>query len=75
MGDAEADDLVDRAQAEVYAITDHRVTEDYHSLADIMPGALDEIEAIGSRGGAMTGVPTGFADLEFRRPTACAPAR
>jgi replicative DNA helicase len=55
---------VDRAQAEVYAITDHRVTEDYHSLADIMPGALDEIEAIGSRGGAMTGVPTGFADLD-----------
>ena len=50
-GDAEADDLVDRAQAEVYAITDHRVTEDYHSLADIMPGALDEIEAIGSRTG------------------------
>ena len=63
-GDAEADDLVDRAQAEVYAITDHRVTEDYQSLADIMPGALDEIEAIGSRGGAMTGVPTGFADLD-----------
>ena len=63
-GDADADDLVDRAQAEVYAITDHRVTEDYHSLADIMPGALDEIEAIGSRDGAMTGVPTGFADLD-----------
>ena len=63
-GDAEADDLVDRAQAEVYAITDHRVTEDYHSLADIMPGALDEIEAIGSRDGGMTGVPTGFADLD-----------
>ena len=63
-GDAEADDLVDRAQAEVYAITDHRVTEDYHSLADIMPGALDEIEAIGSRDGGITGVPTGFADLD-----------
>jgi replicative DNA helicase len=63
-GDADADDLVDRAQAEVYAITDKRTTEDYHSLADIMPGALDEIEAIGSRGGGMTGVPTGFADLD-----------
>jgi replicative DNA helicase len=63
-GDANADDLVDRAQAEVYSITDQRGTEDYHSLADIMPGALDEIEAIGSRGGAMTGVPTGFADLD-----------
>jgi replicative DNA helicase len=29
-----------------------------------MEGALDEIEAIGSRGGAMVGVPTGFADLD-----------
>src|SRR6201985_99904 len=63
-GDADADDLVDRAQAEVYAVTDKRTTEDYASLADIMPGALGEIEAIGSRGGAMTGVPTGFADLD-----------
>jgi replicative DNA helicase len=63
-GDAEADDLVDRAQAEVYAVTDRRTSEDYHSLSEIMPGALDEIEAIGSRGGVLTGVPTGFSDLD-----------
>jgi replicative DNA helicase len=63
-GDSDADDLVDRAQAEVYAVTDRRIAEDYHSLSEIMPGALDEIEAIGSRGGQMTGVPTGFADLD-----------
>ncbi len=63
-GEADADDLVDRAQAEVYAVTDRRTSEDYHSLSEIMPGALDEIEAIGSRGGGLTGVPTGFADLD-----------
>ena len=63
-GDADADDLVDRAQAEVFAVTDRRASEDYHSLSEIMPGALDEIEAIGSRGGVLTGVPTGFADLD-----------
>jgi len=63
-GEADADDLVDRAQAEVYAVTDRRNGEDYHSLSEIMPGALDEIEAIGSRGGGLTGVPTGFADLD-----------
>ena len=63
-GEADADDLVDRAQAEVFAVTDHRASEDYHSLSEIMPGALDEIEAIGSRGGVLTGVPTGFADLD-----------
>jgi replicative DNA helicase len=63
-GDADADDLVDRAQAEVYAVTDNRMGEDYHSLSEIMPGALDEIEAIGSHNGVLTGVPTGFADLD-----------
>ena len=63
-GDGEADELVDRAQAEVYGVTERRVSEDYLPLSDIMPGALDEIEAIGSHGGKMTGVPTGFADLD-----------
>ena len=63
-GEADADELVDRAQAEVYAVTERRTSEDYHSLSEIMPGALDEIEAIGSHNGMLTGVPTGFADLD-----------
>ena len=63
-GDGDADELVDRAEAEVYGVTDRRITEDYLPLAEIMPGALDEIEAIGSRGGSLAGVPTGFADLD-----------
>jgi replicative DNA helicase len=63
-GDGDASDLVDRAEAEVYGVTDRRVSEDYLPLSEIMPGALDEIEAIGSRGGSLSGVPTGFADLD-----------
>ena len=63
-GDGDADDLVDRAEAEIYGVTEHRVSDDYLPLSEIMPGALEEIEAIGSRGGALTGVPTGFADLD-----------
>src|SRR6201999_276013 len=63
-GDGDADELVDRAEAEVYQVADRRVAEDYHALAEIMPAALDEIEAIGSRGGGLTGVPTGFSDLD-----------
>jgi replicative DNA helicase len=63
-GDGDVNDLVDRAEAEVYGVTDRRVSEDYLPLAEIMPGALDEIEAIGSRGGTLAGVPTGFADLD-----------
>ncbi len=62
--DGEVDDIVDTAQAEVYAVTERRTSEDYLPLSEIMEGALDEIEAIGSHGGQMVGVPTGFADLD-----------
>jgi replicative DNA helicase len=63
-GDGDADEMVDKAQAEVYAVTDRRIAEDYHSLSEIMPAALEEIEAIGAHGGGISGVPTGFADLD-----------
>ena len=63
-GDGEVDDLVDHAQAEIYRVAEKRTGEDYLALADIMPGALDEIEAIGAHDGSLTGVPTGFADFD-----------
>ena len=63
-GEGEVDDVVDEAQAEIYSVTEKRTAEDYAPLKDIMEGALDEIEAIDSRGDAMVGVPTGFTDLD-----------
>ncbi len=63
-GTGDVDLTVDRAQAEVYDVTDRRASEDYLPLRDIMGDALNEIEAIGNRGGEMIGVPTGFADLD-----------
>ena len=63
-GEGEVDDVVDRAQAEVYEVTERRTAEDYLPLRELMDGALTEIEAISNRGGQMVGVPTGFADLD-----------
>jgi replicative DNA helicase len=62
--EGQVDDVVDRAQAEVYGVTDKRVSEDYAPLADLMELTIDELEAIGNRDGAMAGVPTGFAELD-----------
>ncbi len=62
MGDV--DDVVDRAQQAIYDVTEKRSNEDYALLEDLMQPTMDELEAIGSRGGSMTGVPTGFADLD-----------
>ncbi|RYE76289.1 MAG: replicative DNA helicase, partial [Myxococcales bacterium] len=60
----EVDDTVDRAQAEIYAITEKRQSDDYAPLSEIMESTLDEIEAISNRDGGLTGVPTGLMDLD-----------
>jgi len=61
-GDVE--EIVNAAQAEVYAVTERRTSEDYLPLSEIMEGAIDEIEASSHRGDGLIGVPTGFADLD-----------
>jgi len=62
--DGEVDTIVDSAQAEIYAVTERRSSEDYLPLSEIMEGTLDEIESIGNSGGGISGVPTGFAGLD-----------
>jgi replicative DNA helicase len=63
-GGRDVDDLVDLAQQAVYDVTERRVSEDFAVLADMLQPTLDEIEAVGAQGGMMTGVPTGFTDLD-----------
>ncbi len=63
-GQGNIDDVVDRAQAEVYEVTDRRTSDDYKPLSELMGDALTEIEAIGNRGGERVGVPTGFEDFD-----------
>jgi replicative DNA helicase len=60
----EVDDLVDRAQAEVYAVTERRSSEDYQPLSALMGDTIDELDKIASHGDQLVGVPTGFADLD-----------
>jgi replicative DNA helicase len=61
--EGEVDDAVDQAQAEVFAVTERRESEDYIQLAQLLPSALDEMEKISS-GVAGEGVKTGFKDLD-----------
>src|SRR4051812_14477893 len=60
----DVDDVVDRAQQAVYEVTERRTSEDYVRLDEIMQQAFDEIEAMGSRGSEIYGVPTGFKELD-----------
>ena len=61
---ADVDEVVDRAQAAVYEVTERRMSEDYIALEELLQPTMDEIDAIASRGGVAAGVPTGFVDLD-----------
>ncbi|WP_372443211.1 replicative DNA helicase [Actinoplanes teichomyceticus] len=63
-GGRDVDDIVDLAQQAIYDVTEKRVSEDFAALGDMLQPTLDEIEAVGAAGGVMTGVPTGFNDLD-----------
>ena len=63
-GSGETDELVNRAQAELFDITEQRTAENYKSLSEIIPTAMDEIQRAGDRGSGPAGVPTGFDDFD-----------
>ncbi|WOF23263.1 replicative DNA helicase [Microbacterium betulae] len=63
-GQGEAVELVNAAQAEIYNVTGTEQTEDYVPLTVAVDAAVEEIEAARGRDGQMTGIPTGFGELD-----------
>lgn len=61
---ADVTEVVDRAQAEIYDVTEDRGSNDMVALEDLLQPTMDEIDAIQSGGGNAQGVPTGFAELD-----------
>ena len=60
----DTESAVDRAESLVYQVAQGRVTEDYHSLRDVLTGTLEAIERLHEDHREITGVPTGFPDLD-----------
>lgn len=62
--EGEIEDVVNQAQADVYAVASAGMGEEFTTLGNSLQLALDDIEAATNRGGDMVGVPTGFAELD-----------
>ena len=61
---ADVNEIVDRAQAESYDVTERKTAEDFVALEELLQPTMDEIDAIASAGGISRGVPTGFTELD-----------
>ena len=57
---------VDRAEALVFEVAQHRVTDSMASLHELLDANLDRLERLYEAGDTITGVPTGYTDLDER---------
>ncbi|WP_153143347.1 MULTISPECIES: replicative DNA helicase [Nesterenkonia] len=62
--DGEVESIVDEAQAEIYNVAENRQSEDYVALSEVLVPTIDEIETNANHDGGLTGIPTGFRDLD-----------
>jgi replicative DNA helicase len=69
MGYSVPDDVaaaVDHAEALVFDVAERRVTDSLKPLQGLLVDTLDRLERLFDRGEAITGVPTGYVDLDER---------
>ncbi|MFC3689107.1 replicative DNA helicase [Aquipuribacter hungaricus] len=60
----DVDEIVNTAQAEVYAVTDRQARDDYRPLSEVMQDTVTELEEMEARPEGLNGVPTGFRELD-----------
>jgi replicative DNA helicase len=58
--------VVDRAETMVFDVAERRVTDSLKPLQGLLVETLDRLERLFDRGEAITGVPTGYIDLDER---------
>src|SRR5262252_2361061 len=60
----EADVILDQAEHAIFAIADGKVRDGFVSVRDLAHTSLDTLEKLQARKELITGVPTGFTDLD-----------
>ncbi len=59
-----ADDLLDFAERRIFAIKEDSLKGDFVALKNILPQTFEQIEEYAKREGHVTGIPTGYPDLD-----------
>jgi len=57
-------DLLDRTENEIFRLSDRRLKGGFQSIDPIMSKTMETIESFHSMKGGVTGIPTGFKDLD-----------
>jgi replicative DNA helicase len=60
----DVESAINRAEEAIYAVSSHRVATDFQHIREMLTDTMEQLEALSSRTSDVTGVPTGFADLD-----------
>jgi replicative DNA helicase len=60
----EVDELLDKAEQEVFSISEGRIKEGFVPIGEILPRTFEAIDEYAKRGGIVTGIATGFTELD-----------
>ena len=65
-GKESLDSVMDKTEHDVFQILSSRTGGDYVPIRTVVMNALEKIEAASQQQGSVTGIPTGFIDLDYR---------
>lgn len=60
----DSDQLLNRAEERIFRLSDRRFKKSFTPINELLQGAVMQLESLAGRGEAVTGAPTGFADLD-----------
>ena len=63
-GEEESDTVLDRAEQEIFSIAEGRIHTGFVALSDLVQGSFTAIEKLQEHKGLVTGVPSGFVDID-----------
>ena len=66
LGQGELDEIMEKTEKKVFDIVQNRNTSDYVPINTVVINALDKISAAAKFKGNVTGIPTGFIDLDYK---------
>ena len=63
-GDKPTSEILQQVESDVFKLLSQKTTSDYSHISEVIKTALEKIEELYANKGQLTGVPTGFTDLD-----------
>ncbi len=66
LGTEKVEDIMESTEKKIFQILQQTESEDFVPIKTVVLNALDRIEAASRQKGSVTGIPTGFTDLDYK---------